>query len=143
MRLISILGLMIMVAAMLGLWYDHALYSPTPIVIGVQAAAICLVIWARITFGRRSFHAAANPTEGGLMTKGPYRFIRHPIYTAACVICLAGILAHPSIVSITLGALLFVGTLMRMLTEERLVTERYPAYREYARVTKRMVPYVF
>jgi protein-S-isoprenylcysteine O-methyltransferase Ste14 len=40
---------------------------------------------ARVTFGRRSFHAAANPTAGGLVTTGPYRLIRHPIYTAACL----------------------------------------------------------
>lgn len=46
--------------------------------------------WARLTFGRRSFHASAVPTAGGVETRGPYRFIRHPIYTAACVIGSAG-----------------------------------------------------
>ena len=37
----------------------------------IQAAAVVLMIAARVTFGRRSFHAAANTTEGGLVTHGP------------------------------------------------------------------------
>jgi hypothetical protein len=35
-----------------------------------------------LTFGARSFHAGANPTDGGVVTAGPYRFFRHPIYAA-------------------------------------------------------------
>jgi len=143
MRTVSVAGLALMVAAMAGLYYVHALLSHSPVVIGVQIAAVALVIWARITFGGRSFHAAANPTEGGLVTSGPYHFVRHPIYTAACLFGWAGILANVSAVSIGLGVVLLLGSFMRMLTEERLVTEKYPAYREYAQVTKRMVPYLF
>lgn len=143
MRVVSIAGFLLMVAAIVGLVFSHALFSRSPVAIGVQVAAVGLAIWARITFGRRSFHAAADPTEGGLVTTGPYHFIRHPIYTAACLFCWAGILASISIVSLALGGLLILGTLMRMLAEERLLVQRYPAYRQYAHVTKRMVPYVF
>ena len=143
MRLVSIAGLMVMGAAILGLFYSHALLSRSPVVIGVQVAAVALVLWARTTLGRRSFHAAADPTEGGLVTTGPYRFIRHPIYTGACLFSWAGILAHVSVVSVAIGGLLVLGALMRMLTEEYLVDQRYPAYRQYAQVTKRMLPYVF
>jgi protein-S-isoprenylcysteine O-methyltransferase Ste14 len=143
MRVVSIAGLFLMVAAMAGLLLTHALLSHSPVVIGIQVAAAGLVLWARITFGRRSFHAAANPTEGGLVTTGPYRHIRHPIYTAACLFGWAGVLANMSVVSVALGGLLILGAVMRMLTEERLVVQRYPAYRQYAQTTKRMVPYVF
>ena len=50
------------------------------------------MVAARITFGRRSFHAAANPTEGGLVTTGPYAYIRHPIYAAILYFVWAGAL---------------------------------------------------
>jgi len=143
MRVVSVAGLWVMVAAVAGLMYSHALLSDSPVVIGVQVVAVGLVLWARITFGRRSFHAAAEPTEGGLMTTGPYHFVRHPIYTAACLFCWAGILGNVSLVSIALGGLVVLGAIMRMLAEERLLVERYPAYWQYAQVTKRMVPFVF
>lgn len=143
MRSVSIAGLLLMVAGIAGLFYVHALFSRSPLVITIQAAAVALVLWARFTFGLRSFHAAANPTAGGLVTTGPYRFIRHPIYTAASAFGWAGILASVSTSSIVCGVVLVAGAIMRMLAEERLLVERYAEYRQYAGATKRMVPYLF
>ena len=143
MRTVSLAGLILMVAAIVGLLLTHALVSHSPVVIGVQVAAAALVLWARVTFGRRSFHAAANPTEGGLVTTGPYHYIRHPIYTGVCVFSWGGVLANMSVLSVALGGLLVLGAVLRMLMEERLVAQRYPTYRQYAQATKRMVPYVF
>jgi protein-S-isoprenylcysteine O-methyltransferase Ste14 len=143
LKVLSVLGLLLMVAALLGLLATQSLLSRSPVVIAVQAAAVALMVWARVTFGRRSFHAAADPTEGGLVTTGPYQFVRHPIYTAVCLFAFAGALAHVSVTAIGLALLVFVGALSRMLPEERLVRQRYPEYAEYAARTKRMLPLVF
>jgi protein-S-isoprenylcysteine O-methyltransferase Ste14 len=143
LKVLSILGLILMVAALLGLFSTHSLFSRSPAVVAVQTAAVALLIWARLTFGRRSFHAAANPTEGGLVTTGPYRFVRHPIYTAVCLFAFAGALAHVSFTAVGLALLVFLGALGRMLPEEHLVLQRYPEYAEYAARTRRMLPFVF
>lgn len=143
LKMLSIGGLAVMALALAGLIVRDSLFSLEPVVIGVQSAAAALLIWARVVFGRRSFHAAANPTAGGLVTTGPYRFIRHPIYAAACLFGWAGVASHWSAVSAQLGVLLLVGALVRMLCEERLMAVLYPEYREYAQVTKRIVPYLF
>ena len=143
MRSASIAGLSLMVAGIAGLYFVHALFSRSPLVITIQAGAVALVLWARLTFGLRSFHAAANPSAGGLVTTGPYRHIRHQIYTAACAYGWAGILAGRSMPAVVCGVVLVAGAIMRMLAEERLLVERYPEYRQYASGTKRMVPYVF
>ncbi|HEY3171367.1 MAG TPA: isoprenylcysteine carboxylmethyltransferase family protein, partial [Thermoanaerobaculia bacterium] len=66
-----------------------------------------------------------------------------PIYTAACLFVWAGVLSNWSGLAASLGALLLIGAIVRMLCEERLVVQAYPEYREYSRGTKRMVPYVF
>ena len=143
LRTWSLVALLLMVVAMLGLLLSHSLFSPSPAAIAAQCAGAGLMLWARATLGLRSLHGSADPTPGGLVTSGPYRFMRHPIYTAACLIGWAGVLANWSLVAAAFGALLFAGALGRMLCEERLVTEMYPAYRQYAQVTKRMLPYVF
>jgi hypothetical protein len=70
----------------LGLFSEIVLDAP--FVLAPEAAAMALMLWVRVTFDRRSFHAVANPTEGGLVTTGPYRFVRHPIYTAVCLFVL-------------------------------------------------------
>jgi len=140
---LSLAALLIMVVAVLGLLATNSLLARTPEGIAVQVAALLLMVWARVTFGRRSFHASAEPTAGGLVTTGPYRFIRHPIYTAACLFVWAGVLSNWSVLAGLLGVVLLVGAFVRMLCEERLVVAAYPEYREYAGSTKRMVPYVF
>lgn len=143
LRLVSLFGLLVMAAAIIGLYAAGSLISALPATVALQAAAIALSIWARLTFGARSFHASAGPTEGGLVTTGPYRWIRHPIYAAACLFGWAGIATRPAATNLALGALLVAGALIRILCEERLVTRQYPAYAEYAKTTKRMIPFVF
>lgn len=111
--------------------------------IAVQVLAILLMLWARVTFRARSFHFAANPTEGGLVTTGPYRFIRHPIYSAACFIAWPGAILIGTPVAFVAGVLVTAGALIRIRSEERLLVERYPAYREYARATRRIIPWIW
>jgi protein-S-isoprenylcysteine O-methyltransferase Ste14 len=143
LKVFSIVGVVVMVGALIGLYKIGVLFTAQPIAIVLQLFAVALMVSARVTFGRRSFHAAANPTAGGLVTTGPYRIIRHPIYTAACLFGWASIVVHWSLVSVAFGMLLLLGALVRMLCEEQLVKQKYPEYVEYAKVTKRMVPYLF
>jgi len=132
-----------MIGALVGLYWIGVLFTAQPIAIVLQTIAVGLMVWARIAFGSRSFHAAANPTAGGLVTSGPYKYIRHPIYTAGNLFGWASIAVHPSLLSVALGVLLLLGGFTRMFIEERLVKETYPEYAEYAKTTKRMIPYVF
>ena len=57
--------------AILGLVVRQSLFARGPAAIAVQILAVILMVWARQTFGLRSFHAAANPTAGNLVTMGP------------------------------------------------------------------------
>ena len=113
------------------------------VTVAVQAAAVLLMIWARVTFGMRSFHAAANPTAGGIVTKGPYRFIRHPIYAAIFYFLFAGAVAHPSFATVSVVLLAVALLFVRMHSEERLLLEQYPEYRSYAARTSRILPGIF
>src|SRR5215210_1118121 len=74
----------------------QALFATHPLGIAVQVLAFALMVWARITFGRRSFHAAADPTTGGLVTTGPYAYLRHPIYASIIHFVWAGALDNYS-----------------------------------------------
>jgi protein-S-isoprenylcysteine O-methyltransferase Ste14 len=103
LKALAIIGYAGMVAGIIALFATKNLFSPSAVVFAVQVGAALLVLWARLTFGRRSFHLVANPTEGGLVTSGRYRFIRHPIYTAVILFSGAGVVAHWSWVGGLLG----------------------------------------
>jgi protein-S-isoprenylcysteine O-methyltransferase Ste14 len=143
LKLVSLLGYLVMVGGILGLLLTHRVFSPSPLVIAPQLVAVGLMLWARITFGRRSFHFVANPTRGGLVTTGPYRYIRHPIYTAVCLFVTAGAAAHLGLLTLVLGGFVWVSTLSRIFCEECFLLQQYPDYAPYAAKTPRMIPFVF
>jgi protein-S-isoprenylcysteine O-methyltransferase Ste14 len=143
LKTVSVFGYLAMAGALITLLITHRVLSYSPVVIALQLAAIAFMLWARITFGRRSFHAVANPTDGGLVTTGPYRYIRHPIYAAVCLFVTAGVAVHLSWTALSLWGLVVGGTLARIFCEERLVTARYPEYRLYAAKTPRLIPFLF
>jgi protein-S-isoprenylcysteine O-methyltransferase Ste14 len=140
---LSVLGYLGMFGGLLGLLAMRSLFSPFPLIIALQVAAILLFFWARFTFGRRSFHAAANPTAGGLVTTGPYRHIRHPIYASVCLFTWAGGAGHWSWSVGLYDGLILAGAMIRISCEEKLVTARYPEYAAYADKTWRMIPFVY
>ncbi|MEO8202102.1 MAG: methyltransferase [Gemmatimonadota bacterium] len=133
---------LLLIFAIVTLYLKHALFARGTVAISLQVAAALLMLWARITFGMRSFHAAANPTEGGLVTTGPYRFMRHPIYAAILLFLWVGVLSSITLVNILLGAIATIAIAVRIGAEETLVTARYPEYAAYAVRTRRIVPFL-
>lgn len=140
MKLALVVAFATTVVALFALWQSNSLFGRSPWAIGLQVGAIALMIWARATFGLRSFHAAANPTQGDLVTAGLYRFLRHPIYASIYLLVWAGVLAHLSVLSTSLGALATAGAIVRLICEEHFLLRSYPDYREYMRRTKRFLP---
>ena len=143
LKMLSIIGYFGMIGGLLGLLATRNLFSSSPLVISLKVVALLLFLWARVTFGRSSYHIVADPTEGGLVTGGPYRYIRHPIYAAMCLFTLAGAAGNWSWSSGLFGGLVLASAVTRIYCEEALVVARYPEYAQYAAATWRMIPSVY
>src|SRR5438128_772068 len=114
LKTLSIIGYIGMVGGLLALLATRKLFSSSPLIISLQVVALLLFLWARVTFGRRSYHVVADPTEGGLVTRGPYAYIRHPIYAAMCLFTLAGVAGHWSWSSGLCGGLVLASAVIRI-----------------------------
>jgi protein-S-isoprenylcysteine O-methyltransferase Ste14 len=139
---LSLFALAVAAAGLAALVWMRRLFATSPILIGVQVAAVMLMLWARMTFGARSFHAAASTSEGGLVTNGPYRFLRHPIYASIIYFVWAGQLQSSTGGSLAAAGVVSAGLVARMLLEERFLRAAYPEYENYARRAKRVIPFV-
>ena len=143
LKLVSVVAFIILALAIIYLLRVHSLFGHGPVAIALQVVAVLLMLWARITFGRRSFNAGANPTAGELVTSGPYRYLRHPIYVAILLFTLIGIFSNWALASAIAGIIIIVTVFARMLCEETLLRVRYPEYIEYARSAKRLLPFLY
>lgn len=142
-KLVSLAALALAVAGIAALFILHRFVATEPVGMAVQVLSAGLMVWARITFGARSFHAGADPTEGGLVTNGPYRYLRHPIYAAVTYFVFAGALSAPSAQGVGAATVIALCLGVRALLEEKLVAAAYPEYRDYAARTKRLIPFLF
>lgn len=142
LRRVSIGATAILTVAMVSLLLRRSLFAHSIPWVAAQAVAVGIMLWARLVFGGRSFHAGADPTEGGLVMTGPYRFIRHPIYTAILLFLWAGVASHGTTLSLLTAIVATAATAVRLVAEEDLVVDRYPEYAAYAARTKRLIPFV-
>ncbi len=141
-RIASLVATGIAVCGLVFLALNKNLFSSNPFGIAAQVLAVGLMLWARVTFGKRSLHAGANPTEGGLVTSGPYRFLRHPIYAAATYFVWAGALSYRTPEAIVAALVVTLCLTGRMFLEEQFLNATYPEYGEYSKRTKRFIPFL-
>ncbi|MCX6247200.1 MAG: hypothetical protein NTW10_05665 [Bacteroidetes bacterium] len=130
------------VAGLVFLIFTKHLFAVHPVGIIIQLLSFGLMIWARITFGFRSFHAVANTTRGGLVTHGPYRILRHPIYASVIYFTWAGVLSYPFSIAVAAALLITLSLIARMLLEEIFLKVTYPEYIEYSEHSYMLLPFL-
>lgn len=143
MRWWSFVAFWLMVGAIMALnLLAGEVFARHPVMFAFQVGALLLMVAARFTFGLRSFHATAGTTPGGVVSNGPYRYWRHPIYTSVIYFAIADAIDHFTIPIALVSCVIIAGGVARMLIEERLLVVRYPEYRDYMARTKRFIPFV-
>lgn len=110
--------------------------------LAVFLLGLALAIWARIYLGRNWGMPMSRKAEPELVTSGPYRFVRHPIYTGIILAMLGSAIGQSLFwaVLLVVFAPYFVYCARR---EEELIREQFPAqYPQYMQRTKMIVPFV-
>jgi protein-S-isoprenylcysteine O-methyltransferase Ste14 len=129
----------------LGAFRGHGLNTdPLRAGIGLVLFALGLgfAIWARLTIGRNWGTPMMQKNNPELVTSGPYRLVRHPIYSG---ILAAGLGTAVALSWYWLFAVLLAGIyfIYSATVEERYLTEQFPdSYPAYRRSTKMLVPFV-
>jgi len=80
---------------------------------------------------------------GGLIRTGPYTIVRHPIYSGGLLLALGWALFAQGWLTLGYVFVLFVFLDMKSRREEKWLIEKYPAYTEYQRRVRKLIPFVY
>jgi protein-S-isoprenylcysteine O-methyltransferase Ste14 len=106
----------------------------------VSAIGLMLVIVGKLTLGR-SFGIV--PANRGVVSRGPYGIVRHPIYTGYLITHIGFVMANPATYNVTVLVIADAALVARALMEERIL-KRDAEYEGYCqRVGWHLVPGVF
>jgi protein-S-isoprenylcysteine O-methyltransferase Ste14 len=78
-----------------------------------------------------------------LVRNGPYRWIRHPMYSAVLLVTLGLLLDRFSLWRLLCWVILLVDLVIKLYYEERLLTAHFDDYATYCRQTKRLLFLVY
>jgi len=134
------------VLARLGLIRGHHVQTD-PLLAAVGLAVfgfgLGLAIWARVHLGRNWGTPMTQKNEPELVTGGPYRLVRHPIYSGI-ILATVGTAVALSWQWLPIVALVGIYFVYSATVEERYLAEQFPdSYPAYKRSTKMLVPFVF
>jgi protein-S-isoprenylcysteine O-methyltransferase Ste14 len=111
--------------------------------LGVGLGILCIfgIYWLFSSIGSGITPTSATRKEHQLVTSGPYRWVRHPLYTVGSSMFIAfGMIADNWFIAL-LGVLAFIGMAARTPKEEANLVEKFgDEYREYMKRTGRFFP---
>ncbi len=108
----------------------------------IVLAGLIIAVWARLVLGG-NWSGRVTLKEGHeLVQRGPYRFVRHPIYSGLLVMILGTAVFAGQVGGFVALFICFGGFWIKLRQEEVLLTRRLPGYSEYMARTKALVPFV-
>ena len=111
--------------------------------VGVVAlfAGSALLVWTFRTLGKNLTDTVVTRVKHTLVVHGPYRWIRHPLYSSAALLVAAVSLIAANWFFLVTGVVLLCLLIMRTRTEERNLVARFgSSYQRYMEVTGRFFP---
>ena len=130
-----------------GEWIQTLLITPTGWSAGVGSslciAGLALSIWSRRTLGQNWSAMVTLKERHELIQSGPYRFVRHPIYTCVLTMALGTALMSGRVHGFMVLTMLLGAFLVKMRREERLLEQHFgTSYADYKKTSRALVPFI-
>jgi len=123
-----------------GPWFSQKVFLNLIMILGLG-----IWIWSFwIMFRQKSYGLFPEVgRQNTLVTSGPYRFIRHPIYSGMLLLGLGFTLNFFSYFRAFLFLLLLISSLLKLNFEEKILEKHFKEYLNYQKKTKKLIPFIY
>lgn len=109
--------------------------------VAMVIAGLAFTVWARLHLGRNWSATVTVKRDHELVTDGPYRLVRHPIYTGLILAFIGSALARNEWRGVLAVVIVFVALWRKLKLEERWMTETFGvAYTRYRERVHALIP---
>lgn len=119
-------------------WQEFTFFS-----LPLFLASLCLAVWAIKVMRLGHFNIRPAIKEGALLiTHGPYRYIRHPMYASILLAGLGLLLITFSWLRLIVFFVLWLVLYLKLRIEEKLLVDHFPGYSTYKKNSKMLFPWL-
>lgn len=105
-------------------------------------AGVCLFLAGLFALGPNLTPLPHPKSNATLVQTGPYRIVRHPIYSGGLLLAYGWALVVHGWLTLAYATILLIFLEVKSTREESWLAERFPEYRDYRRRVRKLIPFV-
>jgi protein-S-isoprenylcysteine O-methyltransferase Ste14 len=106
--------------------------------------SILLLAWSIMTMRKSRLNILPDPhTNAILISNGPYRFIRHPMYTAILLGSSGLLFSQFTWFRLLIVLALAIVLVVKLTWEEKMLSHKFENYKQYRKQTYRLIPFIY
>ena len=117
---------------------------PENIFLFIAEILLCLIgLWSSFLLNKNFSVLPVPVKNSALVSSGPYKYVRHPIYTVVILLGIIWAAGKFSYINLTVLILLMIVLVLKLNYEERLLSAKFPGYKNYQSTSKKLIPFIY
>lgn len=143
-KIISLILVIVQISCLIILFgTGPSLADPLPLLL-LEIIALVIGFWGIITMRKSRLNVFPDVLKGSsLISSGPYKLIRHPMYLSLFLLSISLLLTESNTLRIIIVIILCINLLFKVEFEEKLLKKKFPGYKDYASRTWKIFPYLY
>jgi protein-S-isoprenylcysteine O-methyltransferase Ste14 len=143
MKLLQVLPVTIQISTILYLGLTGSIFPANIFSSIVFISSVLFGLWAIAEMKFRFNILPELLKDSTLVTTGPYRFVRHPMYTSIIFITLTWVITDFNLLRFIIWITLLITLNVKLRLEEKIVSAKFSEYASYKLKTKKLIPFIY